>query len=313
MLGSTANGLFWMFRQLERSENTARMIETGFRMALTRQASGQNEWASIVRTAGGEPLFRDKYDVFNAENVIDFLLRDPDNPASVRTVFKAARTNARSIRPALTREVWESTNEAWLVLKGLLAKPVSTSELPNVLGVIRKSSALVRGAWHGTALRNDVFLFARLGTRIERADNTARILDVKYFVLLPSSATIGSSLDHVQWETILRSASASRAFNLLYNGETSPSKIAEFLIFNEQLPRSLLYCCADNSRMLDELGRMYGEPNTAAGMAKPFLQSLQAKGIDAVFQSGLHEFLGEFIAQNNAIGRQIEIDFRFNE
>lgn len=313
MLGSTANGLFWMFRQLERSENTARLIETGFRMALTRQASGQNEWASVVRTAGCEAAFQERHNAFNAENVIDFLLRDPGNPGSVLSLFKAARTNARSVRTALTREVWESTNEAWLALQDLLANPVTTSELPKVLGAIRKSSALVRGAWHGTALRNDVFLFARLGTRIERADNTARILDVKYFVLLPSSAAVGSSLDNVQWETILRSASAARAFNLLYGGETSPSKIAEFLIFNQQLPRSLLYCCADSVRILDDLSRMYGEPNTAQSLARPLLESLQTEEINSIFKSGLHEFLGEFINKNNAIGRQIEIDFRFNE
>ena len=313
MLGSTANGLFWMFRQLERSENTARLIETGFRMALTRQASGQNEWASIVRTAGCEPAFQNRHDTYTSANVIDFLLRDPGNPASVLSVFKAARTNARSVRPALTREVWEGTNEAWLALQTLLARPVATSELPNVLSAIRKSSALVRGAWHGTALRNDVYLFARLGTRIERADNTARILDVKYFVLLPSSAAVGSSLDNVQWETILRSASAARAFNLLYGGETSPSKIAEFLIFNQQLPRSLLYCCADSTRMLEDLARSYGEPNKASELSRPLLHSLQNQGIDTVFKSGLHEFLSEFMSLNNAIGRQIETDFRFYE
>ncbi|GJL96797.1 MAG: hypothetical protein DHS20C06_06140 [Hyphobacterium sp.] len=312
MLGKTANGLYWMFRQLERSENTARLVEAGFRMALTRQASGQNEWASIVRTAGCDDLYRSLHDEYGADRVIDFLLRDSANPASVCSVFQQARNNARMVRPALTREVWESTNEGWLCLKDLLAKPVKQSELPNVLATIRQRSAMVRGAWHGTALRNDIYSFARLGTRMERADNTARILDVKYYILLPTAASVGSSLDNVQWESILRSASAARAFNWLHGGETTPLKIADFLIFHNQMPRSLVYCCADNVRALEELAVLYGERQPSADQAQGMLNELTEQSVEGVFKSGLHEFLSDFLTRNNALGVQIETDYRFN-
>lgn len=312
MLGKTANGLFWMFRQLERSENTARLVEAGFRMALTRQASGQNEWASIVRTAGCDDTYRAHHDEYTADRVIDFLLRDSENPSSVYSVFQQARNNARMVRPALTREVWEATNEGWLTLKDLFAKPVRQSDLPNVLATIRQSSALVRGSWHGTALRNDIYSFSRLGTRIERADNTARILDVKYYVLLPTSASVGSSLDNVQWESILRSASAARAFNWLHGGETTPLKIADFLIFNRQVPRSLIYCCKDMARACEELGDIYGARLASADMAQSMFDLLDAQSAETVFKAGLHEFLTDFLSRNNALGAQIEADYRFN-
>ncbi|MEE2525540.1 alpha-E domain-containing protein [Hyphobacterium sp. HN65] len=311
MLGKTASGLYWMFRQLERSENTARLIDAGFRMALTRQASGQGEWASIVRTAGCDDSYRDAHDAYEADRVIDFLLRDPDNPSSVYSVFRQARNNARMVRTALTREVWESTNESWLLLNDKLAKPVRQADLPNLLDFIRQRSAMVRGAWHGTALRNDIYSFARLGTRIERADNTARILDVKYYVLLPSSASIGSSLDNVQWESILRSASAARAFNWLNGGETTPAKIAEFLMFNRQMPRSLIFCYSDNVRALDDLAAVYGEKQPSADLARATLSKLNDQDIDRVFEIGLHEFLTEFLRANNALASQIEADYRF--
>jgi len=312
MLGKTANALYWMFRQLERSENTARLVEAGFRMALTRAASGQNEWTSIVLTAGCDHAYRESHDEYDADRVIDFLLRDADNPASVLSVFKSARSNARMARTALTREVWESVNEGWLVLKDLLAKPVNQSELPNVLATIRQRSAMVRGAWHGTALRNDIYSFAQLGTRLERADNTARILDVKYYVLLPATAYVGSSLDNVQWESILRSASAARAFNWQYGGETTPMKIADFLILDSQMPRSLYYCCNDYVRSLDELATIYGEEKPSADMARGMRDSVKAQTIEMIFRSGLHEYLTDFLAQNNALGGQIETDYRFN-
>ena len=228
MLGKTAGGLYWMFRYLERSENTARLLEAGFRIALTRSHAAEDEWKSVVTTAGALDAYEQKYQRFEAANVINFLLRDADNPSSVVSVIEAARSNARMVRTALTREVWEATNECWMTLKALLARPVRERDLPAVLGTIRQQSALVRGALHGTMLRNDIFDFARIGTFLERADNTARILDVKYYVLLPSISSVGSSLDNVQWETILRSVSSQRAFRWIYGAEVRPKNIADF-------------------------------------------------------------------------------------
>ena len=161
MLGKTAGGLFWMFRFLERSENTSRLVEAGFHIALTRSDAAEDEWASVLAAAGARESFLARHERFEQARVIDFLLRDRSNPSSVLSVVEAARNNARLVRTALTREVWEATNECWMTLKDALARPVRERELPEVLGIIRRQSALVRGALHGTMLRNDIYDFAR--------------------------------------------------------------------------------------------------------------------------------------------------------
>ena len=205
MLGRTANGTYWMARYLERAENTARLIEAGFRMALTRDAeTSQGEWRSVITTMGQTGAFEAAYGTdYAGERVWNYLLRDRGNPGSVLAMIEAARSNARSVRTALTREVWEAINEAWMVLKEALARPVREVLLGQVLATIRRQATLVRGAFDGTMLRNEAYNFSRLGTFIERGDSTARILDVKYYVLLPSLAWVGSSLDNVQWESLL--------------------------------------------------------------------------------------------------------------
>ena len=258
MLGKTAGGLFWMFRYLERSENTARLVDAGFRMALTRSSSSHDEWISVLQTAGALEAFRARHEEVGAGAVVNFLLRDPANPSSVMSVIEAARNNARLVRTALTREVWEATNECWISLKDVLARPVRERELPETLALIRQQSAFVRAAFHGTMLRNDIYDFARLGTFLERSDNTARILDVKYYVLLPSVMHVGSSLDNVQWETILRSVSAQRAYRWLNEGDISPRGIAEFLILDRRLPRSLAFCATKIADNLGYLASDYG-------------------------------------------------------
>ena len=193
-LGKTAGGLYWMFRYLERSENTTRLLDAGFRMSLTRSASAQNQWRSILETTSATEAFLERHTEAELIKVVDFLLRDRSNPSSILSVMEAARENARMSRTALTREVWEAINEAWIQMKSLLLRPISEREVPKVLSAIRQQSSLVRGALHGTMLRNDVYNFSRIGTFIERADSTARTLDVKYYLLLPSSSLVGLAL-----------------------------------------------------------------------------------------------------------------------
>ncbi|MEZ5946882.1 MAG: alpha-E domain-containing protein [Hyphomonas sp.] len=161
-------------------------------------------------------------------------------------------------RTALTREVWEALNDTWMSAREALKRPVSEQALPEVLTLVRQQGAQVRGAIAGTMLRNDIYDFAQLGTLVERSDNTARILDTKYYVLLPSSASIGSSLDNVQWEMILRSASAERSFHWLHGGAMSPLAIADFLIFDARLPRSLAFCYDMITDYLKRLEQEYG-------------------------------------------------------
>jgi uncharacterized alpha-E superfamily protein len=313
VLGKTAGGLFWMSRYLERSENAARLVEAGFRIALTRSDTASAEWQSVLATSGALADYDARHTDYDSDQVIDFLLRDTSNPASVIRTVKAARDNARLVRTALTREVWEATNEAWITLQTLLANPVKEQDLPDVLHTIRQQKALVRGAMAGTMLRNDGFDFSRLGTFLERADHTARILDVKYYLLLPSFAQVGSSLDNVQWETILRSVSALRAYRWLNGTDVSPVNVAEFLLLQPQMPRSLAFCAR---KIMDNLGYLeqeYGEESASCRLAKAHYQKLEDSDIESIFERGLHQFVQEFLGDLHAIAVQIERDYRFLE
>jgi len=313
MLGRTAAGLFWMARYLERAENTTRLAEAGFRMALTRAESDTEEWRSVVTTAGCTDAYLGKHEAFRSDRVMDFLLRDRDHPNSVLNALHSARENGRMTRTALTREVWEALNDAWMSVRDALRRPVAERDLPEVLSLVRAQSAQVRGAVTGTMLRNDIFDFIQIGTLVERADNTARILDTKYYVLLPSSASIGSALDNVQWEMILRSASAERSFYWLNGGNVSPIAIADFLIFDARLPRSLAFCYELITDSLKHLEREYGVSAPSHELAIRQENQLTSLTIARVFEEGLHEFLTSFMAQNGAFSAQIEADYRFYE
>ena len=311
MLGKTAGGLFWMFRYLERSENTARLIEAGLRIALTRPDS--EEWASVLKTAAAYESYVEAHGDIEQSRVVNFLLRDPQNFSSIMSSFAQARQNARMSRTAITREVWEAVNDAYMTLKERLARPVAERDLPDVLAQIRQHSALVRGALHGSMLRNDTFDFCRLGTFLERADNTARILDVKYYVLLPSVTQVGSALDNVQWETILRSVSGMRAYNWLNAGKATPIGIADFLIFDPRMPRSLRYSVTKIRSNLTMLETQYQTRHPSHDTIQALDQRLSAGSIEAVFGDGLHEFLIDFLNQTTRLGQDIETDFKFAE
>lgn len=310
MLGKTAGGLFWMCRYLERSANNARLIEAGSRMTMTRSAEEHAEWGSVLETANVKPLYDERHEALDRNLVIDFLLRDKTNPSSVMSVVEAARLNARMVRVALTREVWEAVNDTWMKLKDALSRPVRESDLPDVLELIRQQSAQVRGALHGTMLRNDIFNFCRLGTFVERVDNVARILDVKYYVLLPSVSMVGTTIDNYQWEAILRSAAAERSFAWL-NKESGPRAIADFLILDRRLPRSITFCYLNIARNLGDLETEYGEAQPCMSMCAETLNELTSLDVEKIFDTGLHEFIQWVLNANNALGIQIEKDYRF--
>lgn len=311
MLGKTAGGLFWMFRYLERAENTARLLEAGWHIALTRSGDGSNEWQSIITTAGMNEAYLEKYDTYEAGQVINFMLRDKDNPSSVMSAITNARSNGRLVRTGLSAEVWEATNECWMVLKDLMARPVTARALHDVLTQIRFRTSVVRGALHGTMLRNDIYAFARLGTFIERADNTARILDVKYYVLLPSAASVGSLIDNAQWEVILRSVSAEGSYRWLHGGESSPGSIANFLILDSRMPRSLAFCAKTIGENLKHLELEYEAREESHIQADALCHKINSNTVDTIFDEGLHEFLSSFIADNAKLAGHIEEDFRF--
>ncbi|KIT17376.1 alpha-E domain-containing protein [Jannaschia aquimarina] len=311
MLGKTAGGLLWMFRYLERAENLARLVETGQRIALTRPDREDSEWASILATAAARDAYDAHHDEVSGDAVIDWLLRAKENPTSVMACLDAARMNGRLVRTALTREVWEAVNEAWMAVRDALARKVSTRDLPAVLTTIRQRSAFVRGTLHGTMMRNDQYDFARLGTFLERADATARLLDVKYYVLLPSAAGVGSRLDNAQWEVILRGVSAESAFRLAHGRSSGAAEIASFLILDGRMPRSLQFCYSKIGGNLEWLERTYGLRQPCHDMAEDICGILRRATIESIFDEGLHEFLQDFLSRNAALAGQIETDYRF--
>ncbi|WP_375230060.1 alpha-E domain-containing protein [Roseobacter sp. S98] len=311
MLGKTAGGLYWMLRGLERAENTARLIEAGFRIALTRSTDPATDWRSVIVSSSQQVAFEARHEGYTSQNVSDFLLREPTNPSSVLSMIKAARDNARLVRTALTTEVWVAVNETWMILTERLRTPVPDAELPQALEVIRQQSALVRGALHGTMLRNDIYNFCRLGTFIERADSTARIIDVKYHALLPSPSFVGSKLDNVQWEMVLRSVSAHRSFRHAVQDDFNASSITEFLILDPRFPRSLAFCAKQITSNLQELQEEYGGDSQSLDAAQSLQARIRGRDINTIFEEGLHEYITQTLVDIAALGTQIETQYRF--
>jgi uncharacterized alpha-E superfamily protein len=314
MLGKTANSIFWLYRYMERAENTARLLEAGLRMALTRGVDAANEeWRSVITTLALTAPYKAQYSDYAGTQVCNFVLRDKENPLSVLSMIEHARSNARQSRTSITAEVWEAINECWMALKAALARPVREADLGAVLQAIRRETTLVRGATYGSMLRNDIYHFARAGTFIERADNTARILDVKYYLLLPSLAYVGTPLDTGQWDNVLRSLSAERAYRWLNAGRMDPRGMADFLILDQRFPRGLAFCYAELGLHLASLARLHKHDSQCNTLLCEARAKLDAATIDDIFDIGLHQFLTRFIIGNQAIASAIAQDYRFTE
>ncbi|HYD23322.1 MAG TPA: alpha-E domain-containing protein [Croceibacterium sp.] len=312
MLGRVANGIFWMYRYLERAENIARLLAAGHRMTLTRGPdAATEEWRSVLTTLGLLQAYQASYDDFAGAHVCDFVLCGKGNDQSVLSMFERARLNARTCRSALTLEVWEAVNEGWMALRELLARPVRVAGLGIALGAVRRQSTLARGATHGSMMRNEIYCFTRMGTFIERADNTARILDVKYYLLLPSLAYVGTPLDTGQWDNVLRSLSGERAYRWLNAGRMDARSIAEFVILDDRFPRSLAFCYASLRENLGSLARLHGQEGPAHALMRQAGQQLTGRTIDEIFDNGLHEFIIGFIASNRAVASAIAEQYRF--
>src|SRR5687768_3209793 len=312
MLGRVANGIFWMYRYLERAENTARLLAAGHRMSLTRGPdAADEEWRSVLTTLGLLQAYKASYDGFAGAHVCDFVLRGKGNPENVVSMVENARLNAKACRSAITLEVWEAVNEGWMTLRDLLARPVRVASLGQALAAIRRESTLARGATHGSMLRNEIYYFTRAGTFLERADNTARILDVKYYLLLPSLAYVGTALDTAQWDNVLRSLSGERAYRWLNAGRMDARSIAEFVILDGRFPRSLAFCYAAMRENLAALARLHGHEGLAHELMRLADQELIGKAIDEIFDHGLHQFLLAFIVRNREVASAIAEQYRF--
>ncbi len=312
MLGRTANGLFWMFRYLERAENTARLLDAGLRMALTRDlVTAEEEWRSVIATAGQRTGYEAKHGSYTGMQTWNYVLRDRENPASILSMFGQVRQNARLARNAISGELWEAINENWLVMQEQLARPVGENRVLDTVATIRRAGSLAHGAMAGTMLRDEGFHFARAGTFIERADSVARILDIKYYLLLPSLSYVGSSLDTGQWDQVLRSVSGDRAYRWLNAGQIDAQGICQFLVLDDRFPRSLAFCHSALRDNLAALARVHGEEGESNRLMREADTRLTDLTIEQVFEQGLHEFLVDFTLSNSAIAEAIAKDYRF--
>ena len=312
MLGRTANGLFWMFRYLERAENMARLLDAGLRMALTRDiVTAEEEWRSVIATSGQAAGYESKHRTYTGMQAWNYLLRDKDNPSSILAMFGQVRQNARLARNAISGELWEAINTGWLEMQDQLSDPVGEKRVLEAVSTVRRAGTLSHGAMAGSMLRDEGYHFARAGTFIERADAIARILDIKYYLLLPSLSYVGSSLDTGQWDTVLRSVSGDRAYRWLNAGQIDARGICEFLILDDSFPRSLAFCHSALRANLAALARIHGEEGASNALMRAADTRIADLTIDEVFEQGLHEFLVDFTDSNAAIGRAIADDYRF--
>ena len=307
MLSRTADNLYWLSRYVERAEYLARILEATRRLTdLPLTYVGEsNEWESAVATAGCGHAFYSNYKEANADNVTDFLAFSSANSSSIRSCFENARNNARAVRTALTVEMWDAINGTWLELQRYGNGPSSREDFARFLRWVQESSLRFDGSAYRTMLRNDAYWFSRLGVYVERADNTARILDVKYHLLLPETERIGGPLDYFQWAAILRSVSALTAYHWVYRDSIKPWLIGDLLILKEEMPRSLASCYEAIVRNLDSLSSAYGKQGPAQRHARGVRTLLQNSRMDGIFQRGLHEFISEFISENNKLGAAI--------
>jgi uncharacterized alpha-E superfamily protein len=307
MLSRTADNLYWLARYVERAEYLARILDATLRLTALPLAyvGAGNEWQSAVATAGCADAFAAAYPEANEDTVTHFLAFSPANPSSIRCCLESARINARAVRTALTVEMWDTINGAWLELKKWSDGPSSRQDFSSFLRWVIESSLRFDGSAYRTMLRNDAYWFSRLGLYIERADNTARILDVKYHLLLPAIESVGGPLDYFQWASILRSVSALTAYRWVYRENVKPWLVAELLILRDEMPRSLASCYENLVQNADRIARAYGRQGSAQRQARTIRARLENSRIEQIFQEGLHEFLNDFIKDNNQCGAAI--------
>jgi uncharacterized alpha-E superfamily protein len=307
MLSRTADNLYWLARYVERAEYLARILDTTLRLATLPLAyvGESNEWESAVATAGCATAFFAAHEEATEETVTEFLAFSTSNPSSIRNCFENARLNARAVRTALTIEMWDAINGAWLELKKWGNGPPSREEFARFLRWVMGSSLNFDGSAYRTMLRNDAYWFSRLGVYIERADNTARILDVKYHLLLPAQERVGGPLDYFQWTSILRSVSALTAYHWVYRENVKPWLVADICMLRDEMPRSLASCYENLVQNLDRIAKSYGRQGPSQRHARAVRARLENSRIEEIFQTGLHEFIDDFIEDNNRLGSAV--------
>ncbi|HTQ77743.1 MAG TPA: alpha-E domain-containing protein [Burkholderiales bacterium] len=304
MLSRVADRIFWMSRHIERAENMARILGVTSDMVLlgTRETREQNVLAPLTITDSAVRYFEGKRPV-TFESLVEFLALDPGNPSSIYSCLRWARENAHAVRWQITSEMWESLNTTWLDMKRVKRASLAGGGARAFFDWVKDRSHLFRGVTYGTIMRGDAFNFSRLGTFLERADNTARILDVKYHVLLPSVSDVGGALDYYQWTALLRSVSSFETYRTLYRDQILPIKVAQLLILERRMPRSLAACFDQITQAMDKIE---GQDRAAKRLASEIFARLSNADIEEIFRGGLHEYLERCLADVFELGNRIQ-------
>jgi uncharacterized alpha-E superfamily protein len=305
MLSRTADCLFWLGRYSERAGNVARGLGATLRMAMLAQPlSAGDEWRSLLIATGSEPGFLEKHAAPTAEAVIHWLTLDLDNPSGIAACVEAGRRNARTVRTALTVDMWEAINDTWIEFRRLDPIVTKGDRLPGFLDWVKSRTLLFNGAATDTMLRDDAWRFVHLGTMLERADNTARLLDVRHAALDASSGADASH--YAQWQAVLRSVSALRAYQHVFHARLQPQLVVELLLLRKELPRSLLACYRSVEAVLDAIADNNGGTRGAChSLAAQLHASMRDGETSAILEQGLHGFLTSTIDRNIELGQQI--------
>lgn len=309
MLSRTADHLYWMARYIERAENMARVLDVTHNMSLVLNAAETEAelWTPVLQISGNLEAYEEAYETYTASNVIHYIAMHEDNPSSIYFCLRAARENARAVRAAMTSETWENINSLWLEFNQFIGTDLAKFGLHEFCDWVKSRSHLFRGVSYGTMLRDDAFHFLRLGTFIERSDNTARLLDVKYHLLESDNADDQGPIDYYEWSAVLRSVSAFQAYQKIFSDTIEPMRVAELLILREDMPRSLHACLSEIAPILERLtARRGGECMRLAGELH---SRLRYGRMQDIFAEGLHEFLEDFILRNNNLGLEIQRTF----
>ncbi len=314
MLSRVANSLYWISRHVERAENTARMLDVTYRMSLLPYRvleSGQawsEPWALPLVISGLATAYYERYPgALSPNKVLRFMVLDPLNPSSIYSCIHSARENARTVRGAITSEMYEDLNALWLNLHTQSFESIAAKGISEFFDYVKMQSHQFRGVTIGTMLRDEGYHFIRLGTFIERADNTARILDVKYHTLLPSVSDVGGAVDYYQWGALLRSVSAFDAYRKVYRDVITPMRVIELLVLRDDVPRSLHVCMNEIYQILSGLADASSlEPERLAGELHAQLHYGRA---EKIITFGLHEYLMDFLDKLHSLNQEINQHF----
>ena len=309
MLSRTAENLYWTARYLERADSIARLLEVAYRISLipNTQEGYNNEWESILATSGTKEGYLSSYKEIKKDKIEHFLIFDDRNTSSIKNCINKARENIKMVRTAVTLEVWNAVNSFFHSFDELIKRKYYSKDLPEIIDLVKRNVNLIKGTIINTQLLNDGFDFLILGNYFERADFTARIIDVKYFILLPSTSLIGKQVDNFQWSLMLRSVSSYRAFKWAYgNSEIDYIKIIDFLILNDKCPRSLYFSVEKINFHFNRLKKNYKQGSNISPKIEKLFKKLRKLSVNDILEEGLHDFLISFIEEIASVYQDLQ-------